>query len=295
MNVFISYSHEDSKIARRISKILNKLNVPFFLDEKSVAWGDNLHKKISNEIETNTTHLIPILSPASIKSQWVIYEILTAQHEGIKILPFLDHPSIEVPFFIKDLKYTSNLSDIESYFKKSNSTVQLQVLMKFKTEYGGFSYLEGKKFPFALPDESITELDHTKHYPSLTLSIINNENITMNIRTPKIEFYKPHKMSFLPKNSKSPTGISFGGIYSEVMPLRPSGKIDFTLFGIIFIEFYDALMKNNVKKITVEDEAGISSTYNNINELKNCITGYFKHSDITQIKKNALKNRDNFC
>jgi ribose transport system substrate-binding protein len=115
MQVFVSYSHVDRDTATRVAELLTKKGITFFLDERSMQWGERVDESIFGAFDT-LTHLIVLLSPASIKSQWVAYEIGLARGRGVQILPFLMHPSIEVPSFIAGLNYKSDFTQIEDYF-----------------------------------------------------------------------------------------------------------------------------------------------------------------------------------
>lgn len=115
MRVFVSYSRVDKDAAKRVEAILRKKGVEYFLDERDVEWGAGIDASILNALE-RMTHLIVLVSPASVKSQWVAYEIGLAKGKGLRVLPLLLHPSVDLPPFISDLNYKTSYDDIESYF-----------------------------------------------------------------------------------------------------------------------------------------------------------------------------------
>jgi hypothetical protein len=117
MKVFISYSHVDDTVAQQLSGIGHELGVEYFLDKKDVSWGDRISKKVRSGIET-ATHLVPVISPASLKSQWVPFEIGYALGRGVHILPFLTHPSLELPGFLHDILYITDLEKVREYLKE---------------------------------------------------------------------------------------------------------------------------------------------------------------------------------
>lgn len=292
MKIFISYSHIDSEIADKLSQILNKTEIDFFLDKKNIKWGENLQEKIIDELDNKTTHIIPIISPASIKSQWVVYEIITAKNKNITILPFLTHPSMDIPFFLKDLKYTSKLEDIDNYFNGITHANSLNIKINFTTNYGKIIEFEGNRYQVTL-DEKEDELDLSVSFPILTLEVVNTDKNIINLETPLIEFIKPHTTCIIPKQEIS--GFSFGSFQGRIIPLRPKGKFSFTLNSMMFLEFYEALIKDNVECIKVSDETNISANYTDIKKLKKIITDFFDHSVLMEIKKNVIKDRTNFC
>src|SRR5207247_5166620 len=57
------------------------------------------------------THLVVLISPGSKRSQWVAYEIGFAKGKKVTIVPYLLHPSMQVPGFISSIKYLQDASD----------------------------------------------------------------------------------------------------------------------------------------------------------------------------------------
>ena len=88
--VFLSYSHDDSDVADKIGNILKGLDVSFFIDNKSIDLGTSITSEVRDAI-TNCRALIVVVSPASLKSHWVPYEIGHASALGKKVIPFLTH------------------------------------------------------------------------------------------------------------------------------------------------------------------------------------------------------------
>jgi len=113
--VFISYSHLDSEVADRIGDALSAQGVDFFRDMKDIDWGKSINSEVRLGI-VQAPALLVILSPASLKSAWVPYEVGYACALGKRILPFLTHPSLDVPDYIRDLKYLTEIVEIEEYF-----------------------------------------------------------------------------------------------------------------------------------------------------------------------------------
>jgi TIR domain len=114
--VFISYSHFDSKIAQKLSKSLSEMGVDCFLDRKNIKWGDPITKRVKDGLRACSA-LIVILSPGSLESQWVPFEVGQATALGKTVLPFLTHPAVRVPLFLRDLNHKSDLKDVRTYFR----------------------------------------------------------------------------------------------------------------------------------------------------------------------------------
>ncbi len=117
MKLFISYAREDSDAVTNIGRILDDLGIEYFLDVKDLNWGDNILSEIHGGLR-NCSHLILVLSPASIKSQWAAYETGNATGHGKVVLPFLTHPSIEIPGFLRHLHYESKLEELRSFLER---------------------------------------------------------------------------------------------------------------------------------------------------------------------------------
>ncbi len=114
-NVFISYSHTDHEIADNIVSVLEELSIPYFRDIKNIRWGDAIPASVRDGLSSSSA-IIVIISPGSLKSDWVPYEVGYATARGINILPFLTHPAIETPAFIYDLSYVETVKQVREYF-----------------------------------------------------------------------------------------------------------------------------------------------------------------------------------
>ena len=120
-NVFISYSHKNSDVAGQIAAILSECNISYFEYERDIVWG----KPITTEVRENLKEakaIIPILSPASLKSQWVMFEIGFAVGAEKDVLPFLTDPDLDIPDFIRDLRCASSLEKVRSFFSEIDFT-----------------------------------------------------------------------------------------------------------------------------------------------------------------------------
>lgn len=75
--VFISHSSEDKPFVNRLAVDLAIADIPVWLDTWELAPGDSLIGKIQEGI-ARTAFLIVVVSPASVKSQWVRVEMKSA-------------------------------------------------------------------------------------------------------------------------------------------------------------------------------------------------------------------------
>jgi 5'-deoxynucleotidase YfbR-like HD superfamily hydrolase len=121
MKVFISYSHIDSEIAGQIENILLSSGTDYFRDIKGIGWGSTIDREVRIALN-DATHLLVIISPASHKSQWVSFEIGAALAQEKYVLPYLVHPSLDLPPFISGLSYLKSLGEVSRYFQTQLSS-----------------------------------------------------------------------------------------------------------------------------------------------------------------------------
>lgn len=101
--IFLSHSSKDKKFARRLARDLQTTGVSVWIDEAEMFVGDSLIRKLEHAIR-NTDFLGVILTPDSIKSEWVQREVeIALNHEikgkKIKVLPIF-YKDCEVPGFL---------------------------------------------------------------------------------------------------------------------------------------------------------------------------------------------------
>ena len=77
MKVFISHSSKDKPFVRKLKRDLELNYIDSWLDEDELLPGDSLIEKLDSALK-NSTHLMIILSPNSVKSDWVQFELENA-------------------------------------------------------------------------------------------------------------------------------------------------------------------------------------------------------------------------
>lgn len=90
-SVFLSHSHADKPIARRLAKDLRAAGITVWIDEAELKIGESLVSRIGKAIDAND-YLIVLLSGASVKSEWVTREVEVALHrdfanQTFRVLP----------------------------------------------------------------------------------------------------------------------------------------------------------------------------------------------------------------
>lgn len=119
--VFISYSNHDKKFVNLLSSRLQSDGVSVWLDEKSLAVGDNIAERIKDAI-SKTDYFIVVLSKNSINSHWVNFELSVTILNEIStqqtvILPVLIE-DCEIPFSLRDRLFADFRFSFEQGYNK---------------------------------------------------------------------------------------------------------------------------------------------------------------------------------
>ena len=130
--IFLSHTSEDKLFVRDLKTRLNAQGVTnVWLDEAEILVGDSLTKKIDEGLK-NTKYIGVVLSPRSIKSQWVEKELEIAINREIStgevtVLPLL-YEKCELPGFLVGKYY----ADFTSPAKYDDSIENLLRRLKAK-------------------------------------------------------------------------------------------------------------------------------------------------------------------
>ena len=110
--VFISYSTKDIPNVDALRKLLQFPDVECFVSEYAVTPGAPLAPTIKNAIQTCDLFVV-LWSKNALASEWVSQEIGIA-HGGQKpILPFVLEKNLQLPGFIKELRYVAAFQNPE--------------------------------------------------------------------------------------------------------------------------------------------------------------------------------------
>lgn len=180
--VFISYSSVDREPVQALAKALDDVPIPYFLDQKEIQWGDDITEKIGRGL-AECFALIVVLSPASVKSQWVPFETGQAVGLGKRVLPFLTHPSVEIPAFLRRFHYETSIEGVTAYFRSAGTALGGAV----EAEVGN------PPRPWVLIDRYYSEIieleEDDQWYLLEKVQIVNRGNATaVNIVIPEIHF-----------------------------------------------------------------------------------------------------------
>ena len=115
MKVFISHSSFDKRFVRTLKDDLDANGIDTFFDEDSLELGDSLKEKLDSALD-ESSHFVIILSPHSVNSNWVKYELtgamkLFADKTLKKIIP-IKYRECELPKDISGLLYADLAGEI---------------------------------------------------------------------------------------------------------------------------------------------------------------------------------------
>lgn len=107
-SVFLSHSHGDKPFVRDLAGRLTQAGATVWLDEAELNIGDSLIQRISAAIQ-EADYVVAILSPRSVKSDWVQKELSLAITKEVKghrvtVLPVLIEPC-DLPEPLRDKLY----------------------------------------------------------------------------------------------------------------------------------------------------------------------------------------------
>ena len=114
--VFISYSHVDKDYVYNLTQEFDRIGLRYFLDEKDINWGAKIKEKVQDALHSCIAVLV-VISPASLKSAWVPFEIGHAMGTNKIVFPLLTHPSLDLPGYLNDLSYFVTPEKAIEYFK----------------------------------------------------------------------------------------------------------------------------------------------------------------------------------
>jgi hypothetical protein len=110
MQVFISYSHADERLARKLTKSLLQAGLQVWDAEREILPGDNWAKKIAEGLEESEA-MVVLLTPDAVRSQAVRREIdyaLGKKSFDKRLIPVLvgspdEFPEHSIPWILRRL------------------------------------------------------------------------------------------------------------------------------------------------------------------------------------------------
>lgn len=114
-SVFISYSTKDLNIVNYVKNLLENYSIKVYVAEYTAPPGVDLTNHIKSSI-TSCDLFILLWSSNSKKSEWVTQEIALANANNKPIIPVVLEHNLELPVFIKNLKYLEAYTNPQQAF-----------------------------------------------------------------------------------------------------------------------------------------------------------------------------------
>jgi hypothetical protein len=132
--VFLSHQKADGKEAKKIADYLLSLDIDVYFDEYDKELIS--HHQSNNPLKVtesilkginNSTHMLVLVSPSTIKSQWVPFEIGYGYGKtDLSIICLSGIPKGGLPEYIRTAKIIRDLNDLDSLIPRlTNSNVTL--------------------------------------------------------------------------------------------------------------------------------------------------------------------------
>lgn len=105
--VFISYSSADSEVASRLRTALEGIEVSGWLDHSDIAAGDAIAAKVKEALQ-QAGALIVLVSPRSLESKWVQFEVGAAYAMEKPIIPIIvghGRAELDLPEWLEGFLY----------------------------------------------------------------------------------------------------------------------------------------------------------------------------------------------
>ena len=174
LKVFISHSSSDQKFVRTLKADLKENNIETWVDEDQLDLGDSLVEKLELALE-ESSHFIIVLSPFSVSSEWVRFELKKALEQNDiqlmqKIIP-IKYSTCEIPPELKNLLYADLSEDIRENFGER---------VKFITE-GYSKFLVRLIKAIRSPDKVLTAKDKKAFKKEILKEPSKGESIQPNI------------------------------------------------------------------------------------------------------------------
>ena len=117
--VFICHASEDKPFVELLTTALDRQAIGFWYDRREIKVGDSIVEKINDGL-SEATHLIVVLSTASVAKAWVKREMSSSLmrqlgDRSIKLLPIL-REDCTIPPLLADMKYADFREDFDCGF-----------------------------------------------------------------------------------------------------------------------------------------------------------------------------------
>jgi hypothetical protein len=126
MNVYISYSGADEKWADQLRTALGDHDIDVWNPASQIAPGQNWGLKYGNALK-NADAVVVLLSPASVKSDWVRHEIefaLSSPQFRDRLIPVIVRPTDDIPWILRKQQIIRATKDTDETARRIASVLR---------------------------------------------------------------------------------------------------------------------------------------------------------------------------
>jgi len=106
MNVFISYSDKDLKVAEKLASLLSEARMNVWLDRNEILLGDNWSLEQGKALQRSDA-MVVLVSPDSVASETVrrevAYALSSPKFEG-RVVPVVVRPTTDIPWLLRTMQ-----------------------------------------------------------------------------------------------------------------------------------------------------------------------------------------------
>lgn len=134
---FISYSHEDAKVAETIAQAFDGSGTSKSIDFEFIAAGDLIQSEIIKRLKRCET-VVVVVTEHSLSSGWVTYEIIQAAKHGKPVIPYLPSKLDHIPKYLSDIAYADDLNALVTRIQDEQKKLKRSIFGPFQ---GGYQLL----------------------------------------------------------------------------------------------------------------------------------------------------------
>lgn len=134
-DIFLSYSSQDRELATTVCQMIEKCGLTYYRFEADLAVGE----AITNEIRQNIpklSALLALITPISVNSKWVHYEIGFAEALAKRIIPVVVGVDEMLPHYLGEKLVYTSLEQLDAFLRSekwAEYTVYRKGLFSFRS------------------------------------------------------------------------------------------------------------------------------------------------------------------
>ena len=114
--VFISYTHQDAAVAKRVAEALQSAGVQVWIDQQ-VAPGESAIEWMNQSLG-EADYVLFLVSEASLASRWVSREWMSALADRETVVIPVRVAAVEMPPLLRDIVYIDLVADLDAGVRK---------------------------------------------------------------------------------------------------------------------------------------------------------------------------------